>query len=120
MARELRVHIAIAGMLRAYLKDGWRTTHPASGEIRDKRTAAKIRAMGQNPGWPDIILVSPEGRFHGLEIKGPGGSLSTHQRDFRNWCRDHAIPWATVRSVDEAAHVLSDWGALRLPISVQS
>jgi hypothetical protein len=37
--------------------------------LRDAATAGKLKAMGLQPGWPDILLVNPSGRLHALELK---------------------------------------------------
>ncbi len=42
-------------------------THVPAGEIRNKRTAAKLN--GTKPGWPDFILTPPTGQLHCLELK---------------------------------------------------
>jgi hypothetical protein len=45
--------------------------------------------MGTKPGWPDVILISPEGLFHGLEFKRRGicrlspEQLAIHERASR-------------------------------------
>lgn len=33
--------------------------HPANGELRDKRTAAKLKSMGVKSGVPDVIIITP-------------------------------------------------------------
>jgi VRR-NUC domain len=107
------LHIPIVSFLTRFLAEGWEFTHPATGEHRDKRTAAKLKAMGAKPGWPDLILISPEGRFHGLEFKRRGvGRLSPEQRAFHERAKARGWPIATVDTIEAAIAVLSKWGCL--------
>ena len=114
------LHIPIAAHLARFVAPGWEFTHPANGEHRDKRTAAKLRAMGVRPGWPDLVLISPDGRFHGLEFKRKGGRLSEPQQAFHEHAKRHGWPIATADSIDGAIAVLSRWGALRYTLGGRS
>jgi len=64
-----------------------RWTHFPAGELRDKRTAAKFKAMGLQPGWPDFLLVAPAsvdrpgGLVHMLELKRRGEELNDAQEE---------------------------------------
>lgn len=114
--KEIVLHIQVATVLKQYLAQGWAFTHPASGEHRDKRTAAKLKAMGTMPGWPDLILVSPTGLFHGLELKRKGGSLSDAQKAFKMLAIEQGWPFCVADNLDAALDVLNDWGCLRTKI----
>jgi hypothetical protein len=114
--KEIVLHIQVATVLKQYLAEGWAFTHPASGEHRDKRTAAKLKAMGTMPGWPDLIFVSPEGRFHGLELKRSGEGLNDAQKAFRAAAIANGWPFCVVDNVDDAMTVLNDWGCLRVKV----
>ena len=111
--RELPLHMAVVDILKKLGRSDWRWTHMRSGELRDPRTAAKLKAMGTTAGWPDILLVSPTGRFCGLELKAPDGRLSDAQEDFERWAIRHAISYSVVRSIDEALIVLKHWDCIR-------
>lgn len=115
-SKELGLHITVAELLEWSVAPGWAFTHPASGEKRDKRTASKLKAMGLKPGWPDLILISPGGRFHGLELKAPGASKSLRgaQKQFKAHCDAHGWPHAVARTFDEAKGALCSWGALKV------
>jgi hypothetical protein len=108
--------MAVAGLLRRGVKPDWKWAHYPAGEHRDVRTAAKLKAMGTQPGWPDLILFDPEGRLHALELKRQGEHLTEEQEDFQTWCISHAVPHAVARTIDEAIKILSAWGALRVAI----
>ncbi|WP_404292121.1 hypothetical protein ACD578_07800 [Microvirga sp. RSM25] len=107
------LHIPVVTFLGRFIADGWEFTHPATGEHRDKRTAAKLKAMGAKPGWSDLVLISPAGLFHGLEFKRQGtGRLSAEQKAFRNRAQARGWPIAVVATIDGAIAVFSHWGCL--------
>lgn len=51
--------------------------HSPNGGFRNKREAAKLKAMGVKPGYPDLTLLLPRLPFHGLliELKVPALKL---------------------------------------------
>lgn len=115
--KEVVLHIQVATLLKQFLAEGWAFTHPASGEHRDKRTAAKLKAMGTMPGWPDLIFVSPEGRFHGLELKRKGEGLNEAQRAFHSNAIGQGWAVAVVDNFDDALAVFNHWGCLRVNVA---
>jgi hypothetical protein len=110
--KEIGLHMAVAGLLRRFARPDWRWSHFPAGEHRDIRTAAKLKAMGVQRGWPDFVLFDPSGRLHGLELKRQGETLSEDQETFQEWAIGHGVPHSVSRSVDEALTVLDAWGAL--------
>ncbi len=110
--KELRLHMAVAKLLRAQARPDWQWSHFPSGEHRDVRTAAKLKQMGVRKGWPDFVIVSPDGRFHALELKRRGGRLTQEQQDFQIWCAARGLPHSVAESIDDAMAVLRHWGAL--------
>ena len=113
---ELALHMAVADVLRRFARLDWRWSHFPSGEHRDVRTAAKLKAMGVQRGWPDFVLFNPSGRLHALELKRQGKTLSDDQEAFQEWCIGRGVPHSVVRTSDEALTVLDAWGALRIRI----
>lgn len=94
------------------------------GKLGQSLQAAKS-AMGGVAGLPDVLIVRPGGRCLWMEIKKPaerrmvvvdtapgraelryrmvgGGQLSDEQRAFRDWARAAMVPWAVVRTVEDA------------------
>jgi hypothetical protein len=90
--KEITLHMAVAKVLREHCLPTWLWTHIASGELRDIRTAAKLKAMGVRRGWPDFILVPPIGQLHSLELKRAGEDLSDDQEAFQLHCIRHGWP----------------------------
>lgn len=44
-----------------------------------------------------------------MEVKKKGGALNKAQKIFRDECEHLSIPYAVVRSVDEAKDTLKEW-----------
>lgn len=111
--REIVLHKATVDILAKLGDPSWRWSHFPSGELRDVRTAARLKAMGLKRGWPDIVLVSPVGKFHGLELKRLGEDLTDDQQAFQMWAIRHGIRYAIAWTLDEATTILGAWGAIR-------
>ena len=107
---ETPIQIAIVDWLRMVLpKD--KVHHSPNGEKRDKKTAAILKRMGVLAGWPDITIMTHDGRCVFLEVKrAKGGRLSKDQEDFRDFCLAAKIPWAETRSIDAAREALRMFG----------
>lgn len=106
---ESSIQIAIRSWLLTVAPD-LLVGHAANGELRNKRTAAKLKAMGVYPGWPDLQLIDASGRLYFLEVKAGEGQLSDAQEAFRDECIRRCIPFAVVRSIDDARTALEAWG----------
>lgn len=55
-----------------------------NGGLRDKITAAKLKAQGVKSGVPDMMLPVRRGAYNGLfiELKKTGGAASTDQKSW--------------------------------------
>lgn len=115
--RELAHHIAVADVLKQFAREDVLWFHPANGEHRDKRTAAKLRTMGVQPGVPDFIIIVA-GKVHMLEMKRPGGEKPrAAQRAFLFRAVAAGCETAVAFGVDAALDRLNLWGALRVRVS---
>jgi hypothetical protein len=74
------------------------------------------KRYGLQAGWPDLILVSPCGQMHCLELKRIGKTLSDDQEDFRDWCIRHGVPHVVAFTIDEVLTAFDQWGCLRIKI----
>lgn len=120
---EFAVHCALADTLRRWATPNWIWTHLPLGEHREAITGARLKRMGTQPGWPDLILIPPREhsipRPHFLELKRRGGKLTEHQAGFALWCQLNDAPHAVADSYDAAVKILQLWGALRTGVKVQ-
>ena len=115
--KEIELHFAVAKVLRQYCRPDWQWTHIGHGEVRDIRTAAKLKHMGLKRGWPDFVLVPPAGQLHCLELKRSGERLTEDQAVFQAWCIAHGVPHAVCCTLDEVLAVLNSWMCLRIRIA---
>ena len=56
-----------------------------NGGLRDKRTAAKLKAAGVAPGVPDLAFPVARGGYHGLYVemkRSKGGRVTSLQREW--------------------------------------
>jgi hypothetical protein len=112
--KESLLQCAVADLLRRHARPEWRWSHFPAGEWRGIITGARLKRMGLMRGWPDLHLVSPDGRFHGLEVKRSGESLTDDQEAFQLWAIRNGIPYSVAFNSEQAFAVLTAWGALRI------
>src|SRR5215831_5961543 len=90
---ELQFQISLVEQCRWRLRDDVLMFHCPNGEHRDKRTAAKLKAMGVLPGVADLIFMWPEWLISAgqglqqtcilfLELKAHGRKPSAAQMGF--------------------------------------
>jgi hypothetical protein len=115
--KAFQLHLAVANYLRAYGRPEWLWSHFPAGEKRDPRTAAKLKAMGVQRGWPDFLLIGPGGRLHALELKRRGEVMTEDQETFAAWCSENGVPHVCADHLGRALATLSDWGVVRVRIA---
>jgi len=106
---EYHFTVDVKRLLEVRLPSGLLWTHFPAGELRDERTAAKLKHMGTQPGWPDFIVVLPGSRMSGLELKVGRGRLGPHQTAFKDALEALGGDYAVCRSLDDVQAVLSAW-----------
>ena len=131
-SKEIVLHIQLVSMLRWCMRPDVIWRHVPNGEHRDPRTAAKLKAMGVLPGSADLeffwreairpVLVPEDehGRLRALflELKRPGGTLSTEQATFGLAMRLLGAEYLVASSVDEAIGILGAHGLIRPDVEV--
>jgi hypothetical protein len=114
---EIQTAIVIAIRRRC---PGVFVAHVPNGGSRHKREAMNLKREGVVAGVPDLLIIGPTGRVGFLEVKRPGGTLSYGQVVFKRQCLEEwNLPWALVRSVEEALSTLESWGAEVKPSRTQ-
>lgn len=73
------------------------------------REGARRKRRGCLAGWPDIQIIW-NSRTYLIELKAPGGSLSSVQRDMHERIERAGVPVAVCRSVDGVLNYLSACG----------
>lgn len=110
---EADLQRAVVRWLRLVLP-GDAIVHHSPNETGDGSEAARKRqavlvGMGVFPGFADVVVLA-RGRVLFLELKSPTGSLSDDQKEFRRRVWAQGLPWALVRSLDDAADALDAFG----------
>jgi hypothetical protein len=110
--KEIALHRDVAKLLRAHCRADWQWFHCPNGEARDKRTAAKLKAMGVRAGIPDFAIVPPHGQTHWLELKRPGEELSEAQERFKLWAARHGVPFVVAHNMADVLIAFAAWRCL--------
>lgn len=116
---ELAIHIAVAQHLRTRAVPGLVWFHPANGGYRDKREAAKFKAMGVIPGVSDFIFVH-DNRIYAMEIKAEGGRASEAQLKFLADIDAAGAHTAMPSGLDAALATLESWGLIKPSLTMRA
>lgn len=106
---ESGIQTAIMGFLDRALPTSYRAFAVPNGGKRNAITGAILKREGVKAGVPDICIVRAGGSIAFLEVKAPQGTLSNSQKEFRDWCGEHLVPFAVVRGIGDVEAVLLDW-----------
>jgi hypothetical protein len=116
-ATEFKTQCALARTIRIGLEPGWKWNVFPSGEKRTPATGARLKAMGHQPGWFDLIFIGPDGVHHWLELKRGRQALTEAQRQFQIDMNMRGVPCAVARSYEAALEQLKAWGAIRVAVA---
>lgn len=86
--------------------------HVPNGGYRTKAEAGVMKALGQKPGVYDLFVMWFDGVGF-MEVKPKGGYLRPVQKAFGQRLDGFNIPWAVVRSTEDADRALREWGVLK-------
>lgn len=110
---EETIHRAVVDVLARAAAPGVAWTHMPAGEARAKGVAGKLKGLGVQAGWPDLLIVTG-GVLHGLELKTATGRLSPAQVAAHERLRAAGARIAVAYGLDEALDQLTRWGVLRV------
>ena len=122
--KEVAMQIQLVSLLRWCLRPDVTMRHVPNGELRDKRTAAKLKAMGVLAGsadleffWKEEIMLHNM-RHHVfralfLELKVPGNQLTSEQAAFGTAMKLAGAEYFWTVSIDRAIELLKERGLLR-------
>jgi hypothetical protein len=114
---ELQLQISLIEHLKYRARPGVVYFHVPNGEERDKRVAAKLKAMGVLPGVSDLVFVwlDDSGHLHNLylELKARKRTMSPEQLVFCDRVTDAGAQYAYVDNIDDALRLLRAHGLLR-------
>ena len=127
--KEHELQIQLVSMLRWCLRPDVIVRHVPNGEARDKRAGAKLKAMGVLAGsadleffwkhyWEDCDGSHTNFRALFLELKRPGGKLTTEQAAFGLAMRTMGADFEVASSIDEAIAAVGMRGLVRSGVEV--
>jgi hypothetical protein len=102
---EQQLHRAVAQFLARALKPPttW-TTIPAGGGGRIR--GAQLKAMGLQPGWPDLLIIDRGPNVIGIELKAKKGTQAPAQRMIAQAFKEVEAWYILCRSVEEVEKAL--------------
>lgn len=109
---EAAIQRAVVDLLGWAARPGVAWTHMPAGELRAASVGGKLKALGVQPGWPDLLIVK-DGRLHGLELKAEGGRVSPAQLAAHATLRAAGAEIAVAYGLGEAMAVLKRWEVIR-------
>ncbi len=109
---EQTLQIQVARYLAVALRPPvWWSSVEHSAKL-GKVAAGMRRARGVKAGWPDIVILWPDGnrtKMLGIELKSPTGLQSPVQKDVETaWAACH-VPVVVCRSLQEVETALTIW-----------
>lgn len=119
IGEEDRSHKSFASLIRGYetigkLNSSW-WSYDASGENRNIKTGALLKAKGLRPGKADYefkTIKDSIAHYTYLEFKTKTGKQSPNQKLFEESCSANNEKYFLVRSVEEAILILELEGIL--------
>jgi len=120
-SKEVVLHIQLVTMLHWCIRPDVIWRHVPNGEHRDKRTAAKLKAMGVLPGSADLeFFWCDKSGFRALflELKRAGGKLTTEQAAFGLMMRTLGADFEVAYSIDAAIETVGARGLIRSGLEV--
>lgn len=85
--------------------------HDLSGAGNRYAKINKLKKMGLTPGAPDLVIIKAGVAFL-MEVKTPKGVVSDNQHRFMARCGETDTHYVIVRSYEQAAAVLKQWGIM--------
>lgn len=110
-AKEVTFHISAASFLRVALPPEVIFFHVPNGEVRDKATAGKLKAMGVLAGVFDLGFIWPNGQASWLELKVGDNDLSDDQIKFQDRARANHCGTATAWTMEDVERIVGGWCA---------
>jgi hypothetical protein len=106
LAAEYQLHCAVVDTIMP----GGIFTHIASGEKREKVTAARLKRMGVAAGFPDLIFFGVNGEVACVELKEASNRLSEAHQAMCAHLEGCGFPYLCTDGVDQAIEWLKDDG----------
>ncbi len=85
--------------------------HTPNEGKRSLSEGKKLKEMGLSPGFPDISILEPKGKYHGfyIEMKRVGNKLTSDQRTWLDNLRARGYATALCYSADDAIKLIEKY-----------
>lgn len=87
--------------------------HSPNGGFRNSKEAAKFKRMGVRAGFPDLILLLPNGQYNYLAIEmktnASGSKQTDKQRQYQQLMEAHGGKYVVCRSEPEFETIISSY-----------
>lgn len=87
--------------------------HSPNGGKRNAKEAAKFKRMGVRAGFPDLILLLPNGTYHYLAIEMKteerGSAQTANQKQYQRLIEAHGGKYVVCRSEQEFENIISSY-----------
>ena len=110
---EAAIQRAIFDHIKWRAVGGWTFWSTPNAAKRSLRLGAELKAQGMRAGVGDISALSPDGRYHELELKTERGRLSPAQRKRLEAVAATGCRAEVAYGLDDALRKLKEWGAIR-------
>lgn len=84
--------------------------HIANEGTGSLKRGLRNKRIGVRAGVPDFIVCKNRAFVGWIETKFGHNTLEPTQREFRDECLKHNVPWALVKSMTDFLDVLQKWG----------
>jgi hypothetical protein len=107
--QQVRNYLAALGIDAVHVPNG---SVLAGDKVARAKQSNALKRAGMMPGFPDLILFDRRARRVGfLELKSANGKVTPAQEQFQQrFVPVWGWPYAVVRSSQEAAAALHEWG----------
>ena len=112
---EHQLQIALIQHLKYRARPGVIYFHVPNGELRDKRAAAKLKAMGVLPGVADLVFVWDDDGLRNLylELKAKGRRQTLEQITFAEVIALAGASYRCTDNLDDALAILKSFNLLK-------
>jgi hypothetical protein len=105
---EAHLQTVIHDLLCVIGRRGWMWVS-INNNPRNAVHGSKLKRMGCRAGFPDMLLIDPQGKHYQLELKTETGRASPAQLEWQAEMKARGVPCEIVKGWDEAYDVLTKW-----------
>lgn len=107
LQREIRMLLMLKGYRSVACSNGAVLAGDARARAIQMNT---LKSAGLVPGFPDLMVFGPEGRFAMIEVKLEGERLTEKQVEVHAWLTEWGQKVAVCRSLEDVGETLAGWG----------